>query len=89
MGTTAVLGWDQQDTGQLCEWPRGLAREQLAGLLTGDSIFNLCHICKVGSVWDAQTPHAVSMAPLLEEKGRDNVKRGLTSLLLRCVSARS
>lgn len=30
----------------------------------GDRVFNLCHISKVGSIWDAQTPHAVSMAPL-------------------------
>ncbi|CAK7315455.1 hypothetical protein VULLAG_LOCUS19058 [Vulpes lagopus] len=30
----------------------------------GDSIFDLCHISEVGSVWDAQTPHAVGMTPL-------------------------
>lgn len=42
-------------------------------LLTGDSIFNLCHISKVGSIWDAQTPHAMSMTPLLEER-EGNVK---------------
>lgn len=44
--------------------------EQLASLLTGDSIFNLCHIREVGSVGDAQAPHAMSMTPFLEEKQR-------------------
>ena len=29
----------------------------------GESVFNLCHISKVGSIGDAQTPHAVSMTP--------------------------
>lgn len=43
-----------------------VAREPMESLLTGDSIFNLRHICKVGSVWDAQAPHAMSMTPFLE-----------------------
>lgn len=68
--------WRQQGTGTAVEGPRGLAREQPASLLTGDSVFNLCHIREVGSVGDAQAPHAMSMTPFLEEKQRDHVKHG-------------
>lgn len=76
--------WRQQGTRTLLGGALGLARERPASLLTGNSIFNLCHICEVGSVGDAQAPHAMSMTPFLEEKQRDHVKHGqLRQLSLR------
>ena len=68
--------WRQQGTRRAVGVAPWLAREQPASLLTGDSILNLCHIREVGSVGDAQTPHAMSMTPFLEEKQRDHVKHG-------------
>lgn len=65
--TASVPGpGDSRVLGQLWEGPLGLTRERLASLLTGDSILNLCHIREVGSVGDAQAPHAMSMTPFLE-----------------------
>lgn len=60
------LGLETAGYKDSCGRGLGLTGEQPASLLTGDSILNLCHIREVGSVGDAQTPHAMSMTPFLE-----------------------
>lgn len=48
--------------------------EKINNYLQETASFNLCHML-VGSIWDAQTPHAMSMAPFLGgEKQEDSMK---------------